>query len=194
MGIDPADLCLCLEERLGIEIPHTETWTIFSTPGTMQHYLMAKLRGQYRESPDAKSLCIEVEKAVHRITGWWKLVSSSDLNRRFSPPKREANWQSLENALGVSLPKLEYLPGERFPKIPRECDSVLYLTNWIIKHHPNRVKWLPGSCERRGKMADHQWTEEEVWEVLRDCIVEVLGVKREKVTHDARMIEDLGMD
>jgi len=33
-----------------------------------------------------------------------------------------------------------------------------------------------------------------VWEILCDCIVGALGVKREEVTRDARLIEDLGMN
>jgi hypothetical protein len=43
-------------------------------------------------------------------------------------------------------------------------------------------------------MADRKWSEDEVWEILRECIVDALGVKPEQVTPDARLVEDLGME
>jgi hypothetical protein len=43
-------------------------------------------------------------------------------------------------------------------------------------------------------MASQRWSEEEVWEILRECISDALGVSLEEVTYDARMLEDLGMD
>jgi hypothetical protein len=75
---------------------------------------------------------------------------------------RAASWQALEKALGISLPQLEHLADEEFPKIPRQCDSVISLTYWIVEHHPERVEWFPVSCERTGKMATRQWSEDEV--------------------------------
>jgi hypothetical protein len=116
------------------------------------------------------------------------------LNRRFSPATRAANWQALEGALGLSLPELEQPADEEFPKIPRKCDSVISLTYWIVEHHPERVEWFPVSCERKGKMATHQFSEDEVWAILCECICGALGVKPEEVTPDSRMIEDLGMN
>jgi hypothetical protein len=65
---------------------------------------------------------------------------------------------------------------------------------WIAEHYPERAEWIPVSCERTGKMASRTWTEQEVWDVLRECICDALGVKPEQVTKDARMIEDLGMN
>ena len=46
----------------------------------------------------------------------------------------------------------------------------------------------------RGKMATHAWTEQEVWDILSECICDALGVKPEEVTPDSRMVEDLGMN
>jgi hypothetical protein len=67
------------------------------------------------------------------------------------------------------------------------------LSYWIATNHPDCVEWIDVSCQRKGKMATHQWTEVEVWDVLRECISDSLGVKPEEVTRDARMVEDLGM-
>ena len=73
-------------------------------------------------------------------------------------------------------------------------DSVISLTYWIVEHHPERVEWFPVSCERTGKMATHQFTEDEVWAILCECICRALGVKPEEITPDSRMVEDLGMN
>ncbi len=195
MGMGALDLCLRLEKQFGVKISHQEGYAVlFDTPGAIHRYLMAKLRGEYQKAPDIESLVLKVYKSVNRITGWWRLTSSTDLNKRFAPAKREACWQSLEKELGISLPKLDHPPDEGFPEIPRQCDSVMSLTNWIIEHYPDCVEWLPVSCERSGETAEHEWTEEEVWEILRECIVGALGVKPKDVTRDAQMIKDLGVD
>jgi hypothetical protein len=107
---------------------------------------------------------------------------------------RAANWLALEAALGVSLPELEHPAHQEFPRIPRQYESELSLAFWIAEHHPERVEWIPVSCERTGKMATQRWTDDEVWETLRGILCDVLGVKSEQVTKDARMIEDLGMN
>lgn len=195
MGIDALDLTFRLEKRLGIKISWAEAVAgVFNTAGTLHGYLVAKLQGEYRELPRIDPLFLEVSQAVNRITGWWRLTSSLDLNRRFSPTTRAANWHALEDALGLSLPELEQTADDKFPKIPRKCDSVISLTYWIVEHHPERVEWFPASCERHGKMAAHQFSEDEVWAILCECICDALGVKPEEVTPDSRMIEDLGMN
>ena len=194
MGLEAIDLAFRLEKRLGIKIEHTEGIAVFfDTAGTIHHYLVGKLRGENRKAPRLEVLLKEVAAAVNHITGWWRLTSSANLNKRFCPAKRKAHWESLERALGVSLPKLEHPADGEFPTIPRECDSILSLAYWIAEHHPERVEWFPISCERKGIMAMRQWSDDEIWAILRECICEALGVKREEVTYDARMIEDLGI-
>jgi len=44
------------------------------------------------------------------------------------------------------------------------------------------------------EMAPHTWIDEEIWDILRECICDALGVESEDVTCDARMVEDLGME
>ncbi len=195
MGIDALDLAFRLEKRFDINIRREEALAVlFDTAGTIHRYLVAKLQGEYQQAPRIEPLFTEVSGAVNRITGRWRLTSSLDLNRRFSSATRAASWQALEKALGISLPQLEHLADEEFPKIPRQCDSVISLTYWIVEHHPERVEWFPISCEQTGKMATHQWSEDEIWAILCDCICCALGVKPEEVTCDARMVEDLGMN
>ncbi len=199
MGLDAIDLCFCLEKQFGIKIGHDEAAAVFDTPGTLHRYLMAKLRGKCKTVPSIKPLYIEVAKAVGRLPKRWRLSCSSksrrDLNKRIPPERREAIWKSLEEALGISLPSLEHPIGEQFFRIPPRYDTTLSLTYWIAANHPERVKeWTPVSCQRSGPTAERQWTDEEVWKILQDCIADTLGVKREKVTRDARMVEDLGME
>jgi hypothetical protein len=43
-------------------------------------------------------------------------------------------------------------------------------------------------------MAGRKWNEDEVWEILRECIVDALGMKAEQVTSVARFVENLGME
>ncbi|MBN2579096.1 MAG: hypothetical protein JXB10_08905 [Pirellulales bacterium] len=195
MGLDAIDLCMCLEERLGIKISKEEGFAVlFNTPADIHRYLIAKLKGEYREAPLLEPLYREVAKAVKRIQGRWKFTSSIDLNKRFSPANRAANWLMLGESLGIALPKLEQPQEEAFPRIPRKCDSMLSLTYWIAEHYPERVQWSPVGCERSAETAQRLWTEEEVWAVLRESIVEALGVKPEAVTPNVRMVEDLGMN
>ncbi len=195
MGLDALDLVFCLEKQLGIEIRSEEGLAVlFGTAGDIHRYLMAKVQGESRQVPRIARLFKEITDAVDDITGWWRLTNSLDLNRRFRPAKRVASWQALQNALAVTLPPLEHSAGEPYPKVPKECNTVISLSNWIIQNRPERVEWFPIKCERKGKMASRQWSETEVWDILRQSICDALGVKPEAVTHDARMVEDLGMN
>jgi hypothetical protein len=99
----------------------------------------------------------------------------------------------LEQALGISLPTLEHPADGGFPSVPRQYSSMPSLVYWIAEHYPNRVEWVAVSCESTGKAATRQWKDDEVWEVLKESICDAMGVKPDKVTPDARMIEDLGM-
>ncbi len=195
MGLDAIGLVLRLEERFGVKISPEEMVAVLSdTAGTIHRCLVGKLHGESRKAPRLQPLFAEVSKAVNRAAGWWRLTSPTDLNKRLSPAKRKKRWESLEQALGVSLPKLEQPANEEFPRIPRECDSIVSLAYWIAEHHPGRVEWFPVNCERTGIMATQQWSDDEIWAILRECICEELGVKREEVTYHARMVEDLGMN
>jgi acyl carrier protein len=195
MGLDALDLTFRLEKRLGITIHQPEGFaTFFDTVGTIHRYLVAKLNGECLSVPKMEPLFIELVKAVNQIAGRGKRTSAMDLNKRFPPATRAANWQALEEALGVSLPTLEDSVDGAAPRIPQDCSSLIALTYWIAEHHPERVEWIPVSCERTGKMASRNWTDQEVWDILQECICDALGVKSEQVTKDARMIEDLGMN
>ena len=195
MGIDALDLAFRLEKRFGITISRAECFAVlFDTPGTIHRYLVRKLAGEYRQTPNVESLFKEVADAVNHIAGRWKPTSYLDLNKRFSPACRTESWRALEQALGISLPSLERSADGQPPKVPRQCESLIALTYWMAEHHPERVEWVPVSCERKGKMASHTWSEQEVWSILSECPCEALGVNPEEVTHDARMVEDLGMN
>ena len=193
MGLDGLDLRFRLERRLGIKIAYTEALAAFQTVRTLHRYLVAKVHGELREIPNIEALFQEVSGAVNRITGWWRLTSSLDLNRRFAPAARAAHWHALEEALGVPLPDLEQRRDEEFPSIPVQCDNIVSLARWIAQNHPERAERLPVSCERTGKMATHQWTDDEVWEILYQSLSDVLGIKPDEITPDARLVEDLGM-
>ncbi len=195
MGIDALDLVFRLEKRLGITISrHEAAATLFDTVGTIHRFLVAKLNGECRSVPKMESLFTEVVKAVNQITGRWRLTSSLDLNRRFPPATRAANWRALEEALEITLPKLEDSADGAAPRISERYSSVIALTYWIAEQYPERVEQIPVSCERTGKIASRTWTDEEVWDISRECICDALGVKPEEVTPDARLVEDLGMN
>jgi acyl carrier protein len=196
MGLDPLDLIFRLEKRFDIEIRRAEGLAVlFDTAGTLHRHLVAKLRGECHKVPEIEPLFTEVCGAVNRITKRWGLTLSlsTDLNRRFAPANRAAKWRALEEELGISLPQLEHRTDEAFPSIPRHCSSIMGLTYWIAEHHPELVAWVPVSCEGTGKMDTHQWSEDEVWAAMCECICDALGVDPEEVTYGARMVEDLGM-
>jgi acyl carrier protein len=195
MGIDALDLVFRLEKRLGITISrHEAVATVFDTVGTFHRHLVAKLNGECRCVPKMEPLFTELVKAVNQISGRWRLTSSLDLNKRFPPATRAANWQALEEALGITLPQLEDSANDVAPRIPQRYSSVIALTYWIAEQYPERVERIPVNCERTGKMASRAWTDEEVWDILQECICDALGVKPEEVTPDARLVEDLGMN
>lgn len=196
MGLESLDLTFRLEKRFDIEIRQTEGMAVlFDTAGTLHRHLVARLRGECRKVPEVEPLFTEVYGAVNRITKRWGLTLSlsTDLNRRLVPAHRVAHWRALEEALGMALPQLEHPPDETFPRVPRHCSSIMGLTYWLADHHPERVDWVPVNCEGTGRNASRQWSEDEVWEALCECICDALGVDRDEITYDARMVEDLGM-
>ncbi|MDZ7616247.1 MAG: acyl carrier protein [Patescibacteria group bacterium] len=194
MGLDALDLVFRLEKRFGIKISHVEGYAVlFDTVGTIHRYLVAKLHGEYPQTPRIEPLFAEVSGAVNRIVGRWKFTSSLDLNKLFPPAKRRDNWHFLETSLRVSLPALEQLPDEKFPRVPHHCASSISLAYWIAEHYPDRVEWVPVSCERTDKIAARPWSEAEIWTILTESICGALGVKPEEVKYDARLVEDLGM-
>jgi len=194
MGLESLDLIFRLEKRFGIDIPNDEGLAVmFATAGNIHRYLVAKLNGQYQEVPYLQPLWKEMSGAIARVRGRWKLTSIYDLNKCFTHQNRADNWKALGKELNVSLPDLEIRPDDPFPCIPRQCDSLTSLSYWIADNYPQRVEWLAVSCEPTGKTAVQLWSDDEVWEILRECICDALGVKPENVTHDTRMVEDLGM-
>lgn len=193
MGLDAADLVFRLEKRFGLTITKTEARAVlFDRVGTVHRYLIAKLRGEYRAAPDTVPLFLEVARAVNRLSSKWTFTH--DLNRRFPASTRAESWQALEKELNLSLPPLETTVGESHLAIPKDCASVIALTGWIAEHYPERVEWVPVSCARTGIMANREWTDDEVWEELKGCIVDALGVDEDEVTYDARMVEDLDLN
>jgi acyl carrier protein len=195
MGLDAIELVLELEERLGIEICEEERLSIVGTTVENAHrILMDKLNGAERTVPVFWPFARGVYHALNRLTPWWKGRNYNDLNKKFPPMNRVEIWQELEKELSVLLPDLEYAPNGEYPVIPRICDSGISMVFWIAEHYPERLEWAKVSCERSGKMADRTWNEDEVWEILRQSIVDMLDVKPEEVTPDARLVEDLGME
>ena len=85
-------------------------------------------------------------------------------------------------------PSPDFWLGNRCLHVGAGCDPTL------SEHFPERVEWIPVSCKRTGTMASRTWTEQEVWDILHECICDALGVKPEEVISDARMVEDLGMN
>jgi acyl carrier protein len=93
--------------------------------------------------------------------------------------------------------------GVRFPSPDRpdsifnvECKGDLkLLTAGAVHRHVLRL--LPSQAIVNPLRTDRDWREahpEEVWEAVVDVLVETLGVERSRVTPEARLIDDLGMD
>ena len=190
-----------LEKKFGIKLVREEMYSVFffsCTVGALHRHLMAKLRGECDEVPSFEPLWFEISQAVARVSRSSKLGFFARLKggSLFPDPEEFADaWKSLESELGIPLPDPEYPAGREFFKIFSNRHGTIALAQWIVENHPERVeKWIPVSCERKGESANRVWTEEEVWDAMCDCIVDVLRVKREEITPDARLVEDLGMD
>ena len=177
MGLDALDLCFRLEKRLGIIIPQAEGQPFASTVGNLHQYLMDKLNGVDRDMPVLWPVAKEVWDALRKLSPRWRCKNWEDLNENFNPAKRLEIWQALEKDLKINLPELECSPHEPYPRIPRTCDSAISIMNWIVAHDPERVAWVKVNCERSGKMAARNWSEDEVWEILRESIVNGLAAR-----------------
>jgi acyl carrier protein len=198
MGIDALDLSFRLEKTFGIKISYEEGFVAFTgTAATLRRYLIAKLSGKCHRVPAFEPLYFEVTRAVNRLPKSSKSGVFAKLRENSHFPdsdELETTWKLLENELGVGLPSVEEPIARQLFQVFSRSNAKMALTLWITENHPERVRqWIPVSCERRGKAADRTWTEEEVWEAMCDCLVDVLGVNREEITPDARLIEDLGM-
>jgi acyl carrier protein len=66
---------------------------------------------------------------------------------------------------------------------PPSCATVKGLVKQLLKSNYGRLAARENACHHG-----------EVWAVLEDILVEALGVDRERVTPDARLVEDLGAD
>lgn len=60
--------------------------------------------------------------------------------------------------------------------------TVAHLSRWIVANAPDAVKAPPG-----------KWSREQVSEVIRDVVIDVLGCEN-RYREDAQFIRDLGMD
>jgi hypothetical protein len=64
---------------------------------------------------------------------------------------------------------------------PRGCDTVKNFIKTLLRRHYGRL------MQREGV-----WHPQEVWHVLQDLLVDLLGVSLEKVKADAHLVKDLG--
>jgi acyl carrier protein len=198
MGVDALDLKFRLEKKFGIKIGYEEGFVAFTgTAATLHRYLMANLSGECHRVPAFEPLYFEVTQAINRLPKSSKsgIFAKLKTNSHFPDfDELETAWKLLEDELGVSLPSVKEPVAKQIFRVFSRSNVRTSLTLWIAENHPERVKqWVPVSCERRGEAADRTWTEQEVWEAMCKCLVDVLGVKQEEITPDARLIEDLGM-
>jgi acyl carrier protein len=195
MGLDMIDIMFRLEKAFDIQIPADEISAFACPLGEFHQYLLNKVRGIEQRLPVLGPLYNVVFKAIKKQSSLFPCVNNwNDLNKNFAPEKRAGVWQALESDLNISLPPLEHSPNEPHPNIPRSCNSVLSLARWIAAHESARVEWIEVGCERSGKMAEYNWSDDEVWDILRQCLIDALGVDGKQVTPQARFVEDLGME
>lgn len=117
---------------------------------------------------------VAISLATGPWVGWWTYRGSGDVGSAF--------------VAGVLVPfgnliALSIIAGPFARHLPASCGTVRGLIDDVVSRNLGALTIQLG----------RQPTEDEVFVALRKLISEVLGVEPEKVTPDARFVEDLGL-
>ena len=213
MSLDPLDIALGLEERLGIVLSEDEVGYLFvCMVGELYEIVRQRVRGEATFVPERLDKLTErVEQAVNEIAGSrprWRYA----LERRIPTESRRDQWNALSALVDCPLPGLED-GADGAPRVPRAARSSWHLAQWLIENHPARLRrasgeppfrdtWLRGIPKffarwgraPRARPAEEvtRLTDDAIWDEIVELLARVLRVERTAVTPTARLARDLG--
>jgi hypothetical protein len=104
------------------------------------------------------------------------------------------NWNRLSEKLGCPLFALEVVPNQAYPRFPKDCSTPFALTKWVCDHHP---ECFPNDREELRESPPEgagQWTWAATWNGVQDQITSTFKITVNRVTQDAQMVEDFGIE
>lgn len=196
MGIDLLDIHFRLEARFGIKLKEGEFLAFYERVNTVEELVWGKLQGIQ------PALLVEPRVYGQRVTeailglpacrkdrwGW------GSLEQMIPEEGRSENWERLRVSLGMPLPDLEASPSGSAPTFPAELRTMSGIVRWCYLNHRER---LPLSRERsveKPPAGAERFRREDIRKIVQEVLCESLGVEPSRVTPDARLIEDLGME
>lgn len=193
MGIDPVDIAFRIRKQLGVELTQDECVFMCDTAGWLHQMLCAKLDGRRPAVPDLWSIQSKIQSWLTQQSHyqWWRVtLSNGRLDAVVPEGELETAWKDLSEFLGCPLPSLAYEGGA--PRLPNYA-TIHELARWVARRGPCVVP--PLQMEQLGPPLPERanWTNAEVWDELRQILVNALGVDPRAVVPEARLIEDLGM-
>ncbi len=167
---------------------------------------------------------MELRVNLNPLRGWrdwiWGLPKDRELDELIPPEQRTRFWETLGRDVPDPLPPLVIDSGQEFPRFPEELKTTRRLLQRLRKDLFQQFKWAPietlaesgtagiehaavGISAWLGRRPHQQapmprreipWTREELFDVVRAAIADAASVDLEKVTSDAELIHDLGMN
>lgn len=213
MSLDPLDIALGLEARLGVVLSEDEVGYLFvCTVGDLHEIVRQRMRGEAAFVPErVDKLAERIEQAVNEVAGGrprWRY----SLERRIPTENLQERWNALSALLDCPLPEL-VAGANGALRLPHVARSSWHLAQWLVENHPKRLRpaaAVPSLLDhpsfrlpkffriwdraRRVRSADEvaRLTDEAIWNELVELLVRVLRVERAAVTPTARLARDLG--
>lgn len=196
MGMDLLDLTFRLEKRFGIDLESVELFYFIDRVSRVEDLVWDHLQGIRPALPVEPRLFAErIVREILSLPGTRKdRWGFGSLDRMIPEEGRAENWKRLGEVLGLPLPELRSSTTGTALIFPKELQTVGSLVYWTYKNHKDR---LPLSRERiigTPPKGAERFNREDVTRIVREAICDCLGVKASRVTSEARLIEDLGME
>lgn len=196
MGLDPLHIQFRLEKKFGIRILKGEQIFLFDRVQTIEELVWDKLQGIQ------PALLVEPRVYGERVTeailglqacrkdrwGW------GSLERMIPEEGRAENWERLRVALRMPLPDLEASPSGSAPTFPAELRTVSGIVRWCYLNHRERLPLARERSVEQPPACAEQFGREDVRKIVQGVLCEALCVEPSRVTPEARLVEDLGIE
>lgn len=196
MGIDYLDITFRLEKEFGIRILEGEQIFLFDRVQTVEELIWDKLQGIQRELPiEPRLYTQQITLAILGLPGCRKdRWGWGSLERMIPEEGRAENWERLGVTLGVPLPELEVSASDSASAFPSELRTVGGLVHWVYLHHRDRIPLFRERSVGEPPAGAERFRREDVRKIVQEVLCEALGVEPSRVTPEARLVEDLGME
>lgn len=196
MGLDPLYIEFRLEEKFGIRILKGEQIFLFDRVQTIEEFVWDKLQGIQPALPVVPRLYVQqITEIILGLPGCRKdRWGWGSLERMIPEEGRMENWERLRLALGMPLPELETSASGSSPTFPRQLRSMGDLVHWIYVNHRDRLPLARERCLEQPPADAERFRREDVRKIVQEVLCEALGVEPSRVTPEARLVEDLGIE